>query len=48
MYEFHYECIKNKNDNNSRLLFSHILSLMYETKTEDIYEDFSNDKKMFD
>ena len=40
MYEFHYDYIKNKYGNNSRLLFTDADSLMY--------EDFSNDKEMFD
>ena len=48
MYEFHYDCIKNKNGNNSRLLFTDIDSLMYEIETEDIYKSFSNDKETFD
>ena len=48
MYKFHYGYIKNKYDNKSRLLFTDTKSLMYEIKTEDVYEDFSNDKKMFD
>ena len=48
MYEFHYDHIKNKYGNNSRLLFTETDSLMYEIKTEDVYEDFSNDKEMFD
>ena len=30
------------------MLFTDTDSLVYETKTEDIYEDFSQDKKMFD
>ena len=47
MYEFHYDYIKNKYGNNSRLLFTDTDSLMYEIKTEDVYEDFSN-KEMFD
>ena len=34
--------------NNSRLLFRDTDSLMYESKTEDFYEDFSNDKEIFD
>ena len=37
MYEFHYEYIKNKYDNKSKLLFTGTDSLMYEIKTEDIY-----------
>ena len=48
MYEFHYDYIKNKYGNNSRLLFTDTDSLMDEIKAEDIYEDFSNDKKVFD
>ena len=48
MYELHYDYIKNKYDNNSRLLFTNIDSLMYEIKTEDVYEDFSDDKQIFD
>ena len=45
MYEFHYDYIKNKYDNKSKLLFTGIDSLMYEIKTEGIYEDFNSDKK---
>ena len=48
LYEFHYYFIKNKYGNNSRLLFIETDSLMYEIKTEDVYEDFSKDKEMFD
>ena len=48
MYEFHYDYIKNKYDNKSKLLFTDTDSLMYEIKTEDIYKDFSSDKEMFD
>ena len=44
IYEFQYDYIKNKYDNNSRLLFTDTDSLMYEIKTEDVYEDFSNNK----
>ena len=48
MYEFHYVYIKNKYGSNSRLLFTDSDSLIYEIKREDVYEDFSNDKEMFD
>ena len=34
--------------NNSRLLFTDSDSLMYEIKAEDVNEDFSNDKELFD
>ena len=46
MYEFHYNYIKNKYGENSRLLFTDGYSLMYEVKTEDVYEDFSKDKEI--
>ena len=48
MYEFHYDYIKNKYDNKSNVLFTDTDSLMFEIKTEDIYEDFSTNKEMFD
>ena len=50
LYEFHYDCIKNKYKyaNSSRLLFTETDGLMYEIKSKDVYEDFSMDTKMFD
>ena len=48
MYEFHYDNIKNKYGKNSRLLFTDTDGLIYEIKTEDLYEDFSKDKEMLD
>ena len=47
MYEFHYDYIKNKYGNNSKLLFTDTDSLRYELKTDDVYEDFSSNKEMF-
>ena len=47
MYEFYYDYIKNKYGNSTRLLFTGTDNLMYEVKTEDVYEDFSKDKKIF-
>ena len=47
-YEFHYDYVKNKYGNNSRLLFTDTDSLVYEIKTEDVYEDYNKDKKIFD
>ena len=41
IYEFHYDYIRNKYDNNSRILFTDTDSLMYEIKTEDVYEDYT-------
>ena len=46
MYEFHYKYIKNEFD--AELLFTDTDSLVYEIKTEDIYEDFYLDKDLFD
>ena len=43
MYEFHYDYIRNKYENKSKLLFTDTDSLMYEIKTEDVYKDFSRD-----
>ena len=48
MYEFHYDHIKNKYDNKSKILITDTDNLMYQIKTEDVYEDFSCDKEMFD
>ena len=49
MYDFHYNYIKPKYGENSRLLFTDTDSLMYEIKTEDFYKDISPDvEKMFD
>ena len=44
MYKLHYDYIKNKYGDNSRLLFTDTDSLMY----EDVYENFSSNKEMFD
>ena len=46
MYEFQYKCIKSKFDAN--LLFTDTDSLVYEIKTEDVYEHFYKDKNLFD
>ena len=48
MYESHYDCIKNKYDNKSKILFTSTDNLMYKIKTENVYEDFSSNKEMFD
>ena len=45
MYQFHYDYIKNKYGNNSRLLFTDTDSLMYKIKTVDVYEDYSTIEK---
>ena len=48
MYEVHYGYIKNKYGNKLKLLFTDTDSLMYEIKAENVYEDFSSDKEMFE
>ena len=44
MYEIHYDYIKNNYDSK----FTDTESSMCGIKTEDVYEDFSSDKEMFD
>ena len=46
MYAFHYKDIKSKFD--AKLLFTDRDSLIYKIKTEDVYEDFYQDKNLFD
>ena len=45
MYEIHYDYIKNKYDNKSKLLFKDTDSLMYEIKTEDVMKTLEATKK---
>ena len=45
MYQFHYKYIKSKFD--AKLLLTDTESLVYEIKTEDVYEDFYQDKNLF-
>ncbi|CAB3984764.1 Gastrula zinc finger, partial [Paramuricea clavata] len=40
MYDFHYNTIKKEYGNRSRLLFTDTDSLMYELRTNNVYEDF--------
>ena len=47
MYEFHYDYIRKKYDNKSKLLFTDRDSLMHQIKTENVCEDFTSYKEMF-
>ena len=42
MLEFHYECIKRKDD--AKLLFTDTDTLVYEIKANNVYEEFLNAK----
>ena len=48
MYELHHDYTKNKYGNSSRSLFTGTGSLMYELKTEDSCEYFSEDKEIIE
>ena len=48
MYDFHYNYIKNKYRDNAKLLFTDTDSLTYEIESDDVYQDFLNDKDKFD
>ena len=48
MYDFHYNYIKTKYNNNVNLLFTDTDSLVYEIKIDDVYKDFYKDKDLFD
>ena len=46
MYQFHDKYVKNKFD--TKLLFTDTDSLVYEIKSEDLYEECFKDKELFD
>ena len=48
MYDFHYNYIKKKYGDKAKLLFTDTDSLTYEIETEDVYQDFWNNKDKFD
>ena len=48
MYQFQYKCIETQYDNCAKLLFTDTDSLGYEIKTNDVYEDFHENKNLFD
>ena len=47
LHKFHYDYIKNKYSNNSRLLFTDTDSLLYEIKAKDVCENLVRMKKCF-
>ena len=48
MYDFHYDYIKKKYNDEVKLLFTDTDSLTYEIETEDVRKDFWSDKDKFD
>ena len=48
MDKFHYNYIKNKYDNKSKLFCTETDNLMYEIKTKDVDEGLSSIEEMFD
>ena len=48
IYDFHCSYIKTKNSRSNKVLFTETESLACEIKTDDVYEDFSWDKTLFD
>ena len=48
MYDFQYNYIKEKYGSKAKLLFSDTDSLTYEIEAEDVYQDFWNNKDLFD
>ena len=49
MYEFRYDCIKPKYQNNAKLCYMDTYIFIINIKTEDFYEDIANDVvKRFD
>ena len=48
MYKFHYNHIKDSYGRKAKVLFTDTDGLVYESETNDVYEDFYRSKKMFD
>ena len=48
MYDFHYNYIKPKYGDLSKLLFTDTDSLCYAIKTDNVYEDLYKDRDLFD
>ena len=48
MYQLHYDYMKNKYQNRSKLLPTETDRLMCEIEIEDVYEDFTSNEEIFD
>ena len=48
MYDFHYNYLKKRYNNKTKLLFTDTDSLCYEIETQDIYEELWQDRNLFD
>ena len=48
MYESHYKYIGRKYNNHAKSLFTDTDSLVYKTETNDVSEDFYENKNLFD
>ena len=48
MYKFLYKYIGIKYDNSAKLLSTDRYSLVYEIETDDVYENFCENKSLFD
>ena len=48
MHKFHYNYIGVNYGNSAKLLFKDTDSLVYEIKTDDVYEGFYEDKRLFE
>ena len=48
MQDFHYTHIKNKHDVKAEMLLTNTDSLKYEIEAKKVYEDFHEDKELFD
>ena len=48
MYEFHYNYVGTKYNNDAKLLLTDTESLVYEIQLDDVYEDFYENKNSFD
>ena len=48
MYQLHYDYMKNKYQNKSKLLPTETDGLMCEIEIEDVYKDFTSNEEIFD